>query len=183
VRVVVETHADDAYLSVGSFLRDWAGGDPLMLVTVFSGTRDRARDAARYADEVGAEWVGLGLVEAEPGNADGEADLPGVADDLAKLAGSAGVVMVGPLGLGHPEHRGVAAALPEAALRYVDLPVAGRRKTRSELAARTVGRTVDALRIATARDFDCHDLFRDQARFMFYNPPKALAGLPQVVLR
>ena len=76
-----------------------------------------------------------------------------------------------------------AAALPEAALRYVDLPVAGRRKTRSELAARTVGRTVDALRIATARDFDCHDLFRDQARFMFYNPPKALAGLPQVVLR
>jgi len=182
VRVVVEAHADDAYLSVGSFLRDWAGGQPLMLVTVFSGTRARARDAQNYADEVGADWVGLGRIEAEPGNGEGVWSLDGLDEDLRKLAAS-GVTMVGPLGLGHPEHRGVAAALPAGALRYVDLPVGGRRKTRQELDSATRGRTVDALRIATARDFDCHDLFADQKRFMYLNPPKELAGLPQVVLR
>jgi hypothetical protein len=182
VRVVVETHADDAYLSLGSFLRDWAGEGPLMLVTVCSGTRDRAKDAARFADEIGADWFGLGLVD-QVNNGDGVAEFPpGVAEDLAKLAGS-GVTMLGPLGLGHPEHRATAAALPPGSLRYLDQPVAGKRKSRREVEDALRGRTVEALRIAGVRDFACHDLFRDQARFMFYNPPKALAGLPQVVVR
>jgi hypothetical protein len=182
VRVVVETHADDAYLSVGSFLREWAGEGPLMLVTVFSGTRQRARDAAAYADEVGAEWLGLGRIEGEPGNADGVAEVPGLEDDLRTLNAS-GVVMLGPLGIGHPEHRAVAEALPAGAWRYLDQPISGKRKSRVEVAAATRGLTVEALRIATARDFDSHDLFGDQSRFMFYNPPRDLTRLPQVVLR
>lgn len=183
MRVVVEAHADDAYLSVGSFLRPWAGEGPLMLVTVFSGTRQRGKDAARYADEVGAEWLGLGLVEAEPGNIDGTAELLGVSDDLERLASSAGVTMIGPLGIGHPEHRGVAAALPDGALRYVDQPVASRRRMQDELAEAIVGRAVVDLRITTARDYADHPCFKDQSKFMFYNPPRNLARLPQIVLR
>jgi hypothetical protein len=182
VRVVVEAHADDAYLSVGSFLRGWAGEGPLLLVTVFSGTRTRARDAAAYADEVGAEWLGLGRIEAEPGNAEGVADVAGLDEDLRTL-NTSGVTMLGPLGLGHPEHRAVAEALPDGAWRYLDQPIAGKRKSRAEVERATAGLTIAALRIATVRDFDSHDLFRDQARFMFYNPPRDLSRLPQVVLR
>ena len=135
-------------------------------------------------DAIGADWLGLGLVEAGTSNVEGVAALPGgVRDDLVALLGSNGVTMLGPLGLGHPEHRAVAETLPPEARRYVDLPIASRRRVQPELLAKTEGRRVVAIRVASARDFGEHGLFKDQARFMCFNPPAKLSRLPQVILR
>ena len=54
-RVVLEPHSDDAFLSLHNTIRNWLKiGDSVTIITVLSGTRKRADDAAKYANAVGA---------------------------------------------------------------------------------------------------------------------------------
>lgn len=60
--VVVEPHADDAFLSVGSHIERWVKtGNPVRIVTLFPVERGSLRDARDYAALVGAVWNGLEL--------------------------------------------------------------------------------------------------------------------------
>jgi LmbE family N-acetylglucosaminyl deacetylase len=180
--IVIETHADDAYLSLGAVLRDRRStGEDVLLVTVYSGTRKRELDAMRYAHALGADWLGCGLVENDGGAGLGSRELP--ADIAAFLRESFGEEAVWPLGVGHPEHRGVASAAPDAAARYLDQPYARRGRWRDEVSVLLRGRAVQDFRVTHATDYRHHALFKDQARFMYYNPPAALAGNAQVVVR
>jgi len=60
--VVLEPHADDAFLSVGSHIERWVkAGDRVHIVTFFPVERTSLRDAENYAVSVGATWTGWTL--------------------------------------------------------------------------------------------------------------------------
>jgi hypothetical protein len=63
-RYIVEPHVDDAYLSLHAHITRWvAGGDEVVIASVFSGTRSRINDAKAYTAEVGAKHVAYGFDE------------------------------------------------------------------------------------------------------------------------
>jgi LmbE family N-acetylglucosaminyl deacetylase len=185
MRIVIETHADDAYLSLGALMKRWVkAGEAVRLVTVYSGTRKRAADAERWAGAMKLDqWTGCGLVEDDNGAGAGTVELPeDVATFLQRLCVGLEHLTYWPLGIGHPEHRGVGEAAPNCAFRYIDQPYARRTKWAPEVEERTRERIIEELVITHATDYRHHALFKDQARFMFYNKPKDLSGNVQAVL-
>ncbi len=175
---VVEPHADDAYLSLGWHLAAWAHTVPVTIVTVFSGTRNRAADALRYACRIGAEWVGLGLVEGDSIDAPCE---PFTAEWFEGLGGP-GDTWVWPLGLRHREHRAVAAARPPGALAYLDQPYSLVVRNAAEVAAALAGRTVVSYVHPPARKWHANDLFKDQ-RLYFHRHAEQLPRCPEMLTR
>lgn len=172
--VVVEPHADDAYLSLGAHIERWTGdGEKVAILTVFSGTRKRAVDAETYAQRVGAYWMGLGLVESGGSEV---VDLPVL--DLPPYRR-----IIFPLGLHHPEHKAVAAQAPADASFYVETPYQLVQANNDELAALIVGREIVSWRTPPMRKWRHHGVFKDQAQFMRFNPPSALARAPEVIVK
>lgn len=179
---VVEPHADDAFLSMGGHLEAWGkAGVPATIVTVFSGTRKRGREAAAYAAAVGAEWVGLGLVESDCGLS-GPAQAPFTAEHFAGLGDQPGATRVWPLGLRHPEHKAVAAARPAGELSYVEIPYQLVRKNGPEVTELLAGRTVVSYLRPPGRKYRHVGLFNDQRLFFRYNPPQALEAAVELVV-
>jgi LmbE family N-acetylglucosaminyl deacetylase len=179
---IVEPHADDAYLSLGATISKWtAEGTPVVIVTVYSATRQRSVDARKYAAAVGAAWLGLGLTETNVGLGDPTATvtLPLTRNDLPYDG-----LLILPLGIQHPEHRAVAALAAPADLAYLDTPYQLRRKNQPEIAARLAGRAVVRWERPDWRQkFRHHDLFKDQSMFMHRNPPAALAAAVELIVR
>ncbi len=181
--VVVEPHADDAFLSVGGLLERWiAAGIPCTIVTVYSGTRKRAVDARAYADAIGAKWYGMGEVEfgsMKPGDPAGEIK-HGVPTPIFEAA-----TVLLPLGIGgHPEHHAVRDLFHDAlvapalggedvtrwgapVLYYVDQPYATKLKNQDELTDKLTDRKIFAIMRPGARKYRHVKLFKDQAYFFF----------------
>lgn len=180
--VVVEPHADDAFLSVGGLMELWIEtGMPVTILTVYSGTRKRAVDAKAYANAIGAKWVGLGGVEfgsMKPGDPAGT--LPPVPQPLFE-----GATVLLPLGIGgHPEHHAVRDLFHDAlvapalggedvtmwgmpVLYYVDQPYATKLKNQEELDGTLTERKIFAIMRPGARKYRHVKLFKDQAYFFF----------------
>lgn len=177
--VVVEPHSDDAFLSLGGHIWRWTReGHDVRIVTVY-GNEKRLAEAARYAEKVGAEHAAVGLEES---NAGGDVDAPvPVVPDLSDLWAEAEHV-IGPVGLVHPEHRAVAAALPAWAEHYVDLPYALAIKHADHVQIALAGRPVVSWLRPHGNKWRHADLFRTQATFMFYNRPN-LVGTPEVIVQ
>lgn len=181
VIVIVEPHADDAYLSLGAHIEQWAAtGERVLICTVFSATRHRGDEARAYAQAVGAEWAGLGYTESGVGTGTDQAfefdtppPIPGDPDDR----------VIFPLGLRHPEHRAVSALAPTGTERYVEVPYQISRDNEPELLALITGRQVTGWRKPTIRKWRFHHLFKDQGLFMRYNPPSRLAASIEVIVR
>jgi hypothetical protein len=181
--LVVEPHADDAFLSVGQHIENWVKqGIRVVIVTVFSATRKRAEDAAAYAKAVGAEWNGLGFVEGEPlpNNAVGASfpDLfPGT--DTGK-----DWQVILPLGITHPEHIAVRGWLEDCfnAQFYVDQPYAIIQKNNDLITNLLVGREVVSYCKPGIRKYRHIPLFKDQAKFYHYNPPEKLVQTCELIV-
>lgn len=176
--VVVEPHADDAFLSCGGLIETWVKrGDLVTIMTVYSGTRKRAEDAKAYARAVGAQWVGLGFEE--KGNARENGAAPcSLTEEQAKFLSSSITLL--PLGIGgHPEHQEVRDTFSKAyggnkTFYYVDQPYASKLKNQDELGKRLQGTTVMYIYRPPARKYRHVPLFKDQAKFFHFNPAQEL---------
>lgn len=194
VIAVVEPHADDAYLSLHQHMVDWIKeGKKVIILTVFSGTRKRAKDAQAYADAIGAAWHGFGLVEG------GEGDpfegvtfdpLPGM---LGMLYEPRSVTVIGPAGIQHPEHKAVRqwvyrcykhkfAYCEEKS--YVEIPYYTKLKNQEEVNDLICGSEIVSLKKprhykADEKYWKC---FKDQSKFFHFNPAEGYKDIPEIII-
>lgn len=177
---IIEPHADDAFLSCGGHIAEWIKrGTPVKIVTVFSRTRNRAADAKAYADALGAAWQGLGYTEDGGG-----ANTGGVGDFPTPLPYEVepGEILVTPLGIQHPEHKAVRAAFPNVMMHYLDQPYAMTMKNANEVQGKLVGTRIISYMRPSAHKYRHIRLFKDQAKFFFYNPvDKLKAGIELII--
>lgn len=169
--IVIEPHADDAFLSLGGHIEEWTKAKrDVLIITVFSGTRKRSADAAAYAAAAGARWEGWGYVEGEP--------LPGT---LPPLPGTSQVIL--PLALTHPEHRTVREALERPGVwYYLDQPYAITQKNGPLITDLLRGKSVVSYRKPGVRKYRHCPLFKDQAKFYHYNPPEKLIQTCELIV-
>jgi hypothetical protein len=176
--VVVEPHADDAFLSMGQHIEDRVkAGKRTIIWTVFSATRKRAHDALAYAEAVGSEWMGTGAVEGQP-----------LLDDhfpSAEFFGKALIVV--PLGIQHPEHVQVRMACekrypPNQIAFYMDQPYAITQKHGEVVSELLRGKKVLSYRKPGIRKYRHIPLFSDQAKFYHYNPAEKLIQTCELVV-
>jgi hypothetical protein len=119
------------------------------------------------------------------------ATLPGV---LAGLPGAPkgsrgiprGVKVVGPLGIKHPDHQAVASLLRDLSsgkrLVYVDQPYAATQANDGEVNALLRGSRVVSYLKPHLRKYRHTPLFKDQAKFFYFNPPTKLAGNIELIV-
>lgn len=190
VIVVVEPHADDAYLSLHQHLVDWKrAGKTVYIVTVFSGTRKRARDGQAYADAVGVNWVGLGFdefAEEDKRNAYLNTPFDPLVGSLSLLHSVEDVQVIGPLGIQNPDHKAVSEWLkPLAAHLYTEIPYYTKLKNEEEVNGLMAGKTV--VSIKKPKHYKGDDkywkCFKDQAKFFHFNPPESYKDVPEILLK
>ena len=192
--IIIEPHADDAFLSVGQIAEDAIKKRklPVTIVTVYSATRKRGDDARRYAEAIGAEWVGLPFKEAGNSKASGNVGVFSL-DDLSEVIEARGQKEVwAPLGIGdHPEHLAVRDAVAKVLKRgrslrtlrlYVDQPYAIRQKHAAEASELLRGRIIAAFCKPHARKWRHIPIFKDQAKFFHFNPVAMLAKTFEMVV-
>lgn len=188
--LVIEPHADDAFLSLGQIIEDWTrAGERATIMTVYSGTRKRAQDAQAYARAVKADWIGLGATEMGDARVNGAAHIGPYDPEYARLIRAAPIVLL-PLGVGgHPEHVFVRDAMTAIRCQaqkpiwyYVDQPYACKQKNAGELSRILQGRRVEMFRKPGARKWRHIPLFKDQAKFFHFNPVETLRETFEMVV-
>lgn len=178
--IIVEPHADDAFLSMGGIIeREIRAGVVLEILTVYSGTRDRAQDAYAYAQAVGADWTGLGFEEKGNARVNGPAEC---SLDMYPLDPLATYYL--PLGFAHPEHAFVRDLFSKALNRayYLDQPYGSKLKNQPLVLDALRGRTILDIYKPGARKWRHIPLFRDQSKFFFYNNVEALSKTFELVV-
>jgi hypothetical protein len=169
--VVLEPHADDAFLSLGGHIEQWVKyGHPVRIVTVCSATRKRARDAEDYARAVGASWVGLGYDE-------------GLSEFTMTRFDLTGGVLIVPLGIQNHDHIVIANAFPRRICRYLDTPYHIVQKNGPEICSALEGRQVYSFLKPPARKWRHIPLFKDQAKFFHYNTSEKLQQCVELIVR
>lgn len=192
---VVEPHADDAYLSLHQHMVDWIKeGKIVVILTVFSGTRKRANDAKAYAESIGAQWAGFGLVEdkddVESPDVPKFDPLPGM---LGMLYDHRDVLVIGPTGIQHPEHQAVRRwiywsyrnkMLGGVEHTYVEIPYYTKLKNQDE-----VNNKIEQSCIASIKkprhykaDEKYWKCFKDQSKFFHFNPADGFKDIPELVI-
>jgi hypothetical protein len=190
--VVVEPHADDAYLSCHQHISDWIKQDIYVaIVTVFSGTRKRARDGANYAEAVGSEWIGLGFDEFAPEEIR-DSYLkkpfdPTIINGIVPMYEEEDIRVIGPLGIQNPDHKNVNIWLKDslASLEYyVEIPYYTKLKNNDEVNSLMTGKKVVSIRKPRhyKGDEKYWQSFKDQAKFFHFNPPESYVGIPEIIL-
>ena len=179
--VVVEPHADDAWLSLGAHIEAWsADGEHVVIATVY-GDRRRSAEARSYAEAVGASHVALGLPESGQGlSGEWTTELPPDAIPVELL--DRADRLIGPLGIQHPEHRAVRAALaarhPE---RYLELPYYRKAKNSEELARLVWRRQIVSMMPRPSRANRWSSIFASQATFWHYNR-ESMVGAVEIIV-
>lgn len=174
--VVIEPHADDAYLSLGAHIEQWVQvGRTVLIVTIFGDTR-RSAEAEAYAVWVGAKGVQLGLPSAKVGITQDHPTLlvhpAQIRDAVQRAVYERGQLLL-PLGLRHPEHQVVAQALAGPFVGYyMEIPYCLTQKDQPALSVLLAGRAVWSV-VHPGRGKAQHvHFFRSQSKFFFYNPPE-----------
>jgi hypothetical protein len=113
---VVEPHADDAFLSLGSSIAGWIGaGRAVTVVTVFFPDTERGDEGRAWADRVGAHWIGFGY-----GRREVKRGLPRPL--LPPEAMAPGATRIWPVGFGNAHHELVRECAGPGELHYIDTP-------------------------------------------------------------
>lgn len=192
VIALCEPHSDDIYLSCHQHAVDWIkSGHTVIIQTILSGTRKRARDAQNYADSIGAGWVGLGFDEL----ADTKDDylktqfnpLPG---SLGLLYDPSDVSLVIPLGIQNPDHKAVVEWIyntythHQPVLRYAEVPYYLKAKNQEEVNLEMLGKSIYSIKKPkfTKADDKYWKCFKDQTKFFFYNPPESYKDMPEIIV-
>jgi len=188
--IILEPHADDAFLSLGGHIEKWrASNVPVSIITVFSKTRKRAEDAKAYAKAVDALWIGFPFSEdREKPEKDRKSLTRVLASTFAPFGSEAKIIA--PLGIYHPEHRmlrsvveDVMLGLPFPLLYYLDQPYASVMKNADETHAKLEGKTVASYLRPRATKYRHVKLFKDQAKFFYFNPPEKLAANIELIVK
>jgi len=160
--IVIEPHADDAYLSLDAHIRMWGKeGASVIIVTVEDDSR-RNTEAASYASSVGAEWA------------------PYASHFLFSLKKNNQLIL--PLGIQHPYHKLVREEFDRiGAWYYMDQPYARIQKNSEE-----VTQLLSSLRCISylqpgIRKCKGFEVFKSQAKFFHYNPMARLIGSPEML--
>jgi hypothetical protein len=185
--IVIEAHSDDAFLSLGGHIENWVkAGEPVLIVTVYSGTRKRAADAKAYADAVGAAWLGLGQVEAGVSKGGTVKPLPDALFKQVPFRRSYGEA-IGPLGIQHPEHkevwRSLDRMLPSPKLAYLDAPYCLKHKNHEEVNHALSGEKIESFLKPDMRKWRHIPLFRDQQFYFYRNGPEKLRECFELIVR
>ena len=182
--VVVEPHADDAFVSCHAHMETALQcGVKVLIVTVFANTRKRAVDAASYAKHRGANWYGMPFVEDFP--------LPDAAT-LLEMTGpnlalaEYGVKMILPVAITHEDHFAVRRLFEEAHRGrfwyYLDQPYAGITKNSDATQRAIAGMRIVSYIKPDYKKYRFIPLFKDQAKFFYYNPAEKLKFNPEILL-
>lgn len=179
--LVIEPHADDAFLSLGYHLSTlWRGVHQCAIYTLFPETEQRAREAAAYAKSVGAVsyYRKQHLTEAEAPT------VAALRNDIKAITFLFEAQMVvGPLGIQHEQHVLTAAALLPGALRYLDTPYCAKIKNGDAVREMLLHKSIESFAIPPLSKFRACDLFKSQAKFFYFNPPESLARSPEVIVK
>jgi hypothetical protein len=184
--LVVEPHADDAFLSLGGHIERWIkSGVQVTIATIYSGTRKRGTDALAYANAVGAEWMGLGIAEGKTRLEDPDA-LAKACRDLRvsiKMLGCFDQTIL-PLGISHDEHRAVRTNLEdESSWFYFDQPYSVVSTNLEEVMMRARGRVIESYMKPHLRKYRHIPLFKDQAKFFHFNPAETLNKTFEMIIK
>lgn len=181
---VIEPHADDAFLSLGGHIEQWTKESPVTVVTVYSGTRKRARDAEAYARAVKAHWLGLECEEGcEPAKVRNALQGWLLSQDYYRQ-------YILPVGVSHPEHKVVRDAaerfLPNIRAEvsyYLDQPYASMPKHSEAVSDAAHFMKLSSWLKPHARKYRHIPLFRDQAKFFHFNPAEKLKHNVEVIFQ
>jgi hypothetical protein len=174
--IVVEPHADDAYLSLHDHLVRWKKrGFTITILTVQSAVKNRAAEARTYADTLGVKWLGLGFDYGELPEKIDFSLVPGDYSETRRI--------ISPLGLQHPDHIHIRRILrPD--LVYFDIPYAFKQKNQDTLNAALTNRLFDSFYVPhhSKREKKYWGVFKSQSGFFFYNDPVTLSKMPEITL-
>lgn len=171
--VVVEPHPDDAFLSLGWHLEKIWQGEERTILTVFSNGR-RAAEASQYASAIGAGHLCLGLPETPLDNLGAPYErrpVPGLAKAVFGLKPD---LLAIPLGLQHPDHKNVRAALDlrkQPMAYYFDTPYMGKKKLADELLSKARGMRILSIVYPSARKWKHIKVFKSQGSFFYFERP------------
>jgi hypothetical protein len=183
---VIEPHADDAFLSLGGSIHEWAGeGRDVEVVTVFTSDQARARETERWAASVGARWRGLGHEQRDTARLTRAAktvlDLPTPLLPAEMMSASA--CRIWPLGFQHPDHIAVATCAPERDLRYLETPYQLSLPSQPKVRQALEGRTIEWWLVPPRAKWEGSRFFESQTRLFEWFSPDVLQMVPEVVVR
>lgn len=195
--VIIEPHADDAYLSLHQHMVDWIKDKrKVIILTVFSGTRKRARDAQAYAEAIGAEWEGFAFSEEYVTSPLDEYPFAGLPGMLGSLYGALDVSWVLPLGIQHQEHKAVRewveqglnaqeANCRECWSYYVEIPYYTKQKNQDEVNQLLLKKEFVSMKRPRHYKVDekYWKCFKDQSKFFFYNPAEGMKDIVEMIVR
>jgi hypothetical protein len=174
MKIIIEPHADDAFLSLGGHIEKWNKQETTKIITVFSGTRKRAIDASLYSKEVGSLWSGLGLDETKD-----SFDL----ELLKKLIGEEDDLFI-PLALTHPQHtevRDKIESVYQNVFYYLDQPYALIQKNSNLISEKIKGLYCYSFYKPNSKKYRHIPLFKDQQKFFYYNPLEKLKEITEMI--
>jgi hypothetical protein len=174
--LVIEPHADDAFLSLGAHIEEWVkAGYAVTIITMlgfmsFNSMKNpvavpgleekRLVDAEAYAKAVGASWMTKKITDPFP----------------------AGQIIV-PLGFVHADHMTVRNALEgPGTWYYVDQPYAITQKSSPALCKEATGMKFVSYRKPSIRKYRHIPLFRNQHMFFHFNPAEKLRETFELIL-
>lgn len=166
--LVVEPHADDAYLSVGWHVESLWAEHQVAILTVYS---DEKRDAESkvWADKVGADHTSLGLPltnMAEEYDGTTEPKL------LEFCTTTAWDVLVIPVGLQHPDHIKTRETLKHLqAWHYLDTPYCSKIKNAEEMNEALQGSQIVSIAMPHGRKWRHIPLYKSQSKFFYFTKP------------
>lgn len=176
--IVIEPHADDAFLSMGGHIKQWVkDGHRVEIITVY-GNEKRMAEAAEYAKYLGASQFALNYPECNSTKGEAKKLLE---TDTFTMTGGVDEIYV-PLGLFHTEHKEVRAWADREwgetgrLYYYLDMPYAVAQKNRGEVEARLRDLRVSSFLKPHASKFNATKIFKTQSMFFHFNDPKTLAA-------
>ncbi len=180
--LVIEPHADDAFLSLGGHIEGWKKrGDGVTILTVFGGTRKRAADAQAYAAAVDAFAFQMPFVEDKRDSLT-DCENKDLHDMIDMLADKDTLTLL-PLGIKHPEHLLISRLHTGFdTLHYLDQPYAQTQSNTAEVNDAIGAMLVRSFLQPHARKYRHIPLFKDQSKFFHFNPAEKLKGNVEMLL-
>lgn len=185
-RVIIEPHADDAFLSLAGHMKAWAeAGDSVLLATVY-GSKARMKESAAFAKKIGADHHALGIPEG--GAVDHLDPSCRLTDDRPEIMSLRPLIKRGqiyiPLGLQHAEHKEVRRYfdLRGVVNYYLDTPYYVKPSNADEVQNAVEWLQVQSILRPHASKWNAHKLFVSQSKFFHFNPVKNFHNVPEVVL-
>lgn len=182
--LVVEAHADDAFLSLGWHIEKLWRDRNVTILTVYCDAK-RAKEAAEYASVVGCKSICLNL-EPEHHLKDKDAPVKPV-KELQKWLDNYATkysLVIFPLGLQHPEHKNCAECYSDLLHKYayLDTPYQSKPMNAEELQEKARNLPIESIVFPSKLKWRRKEIFKSQSKFFHFNNLED-TKLPEIILR